>query len=86
VVVNILTCVCSVRNTEIITSRKVAVHRLAKRKLQPLGIFVRFNFGSVCLRYILIITIPLHIEDFGASAIVFNGKYLYNYNMITCIT
>jgi hypothetical protein len=47
------------------------VHRLAKRKLQPFGIFVRFNFRSVCLRYILVITIPLHIEDFEASAIVF---------------
>jgi hypothetical protein len=42
-----------------------------KKKLQPFGIFVRFNFRSVCLRYTLVITIPLHIEDFEASAIVF---------------
>lgn len=40
----------SARSTETITSKEMAVYKLAKRKLLPLEIFVHFNFGSVFLR------------------------------------
>ena len=58
----------SVGSIETITSRKMALYRLAKRKLLLLEIFVHSNFGSVYLRYILSVIIFVHalvIQSFG---------------------
>jgi hypothetical protein len=56
----------SARSTEIIISREMAVYKLAKRKLPPWEIFVHFNFGSVFLRYILCVIIPVHTSTFDS--------------------